>query len=539
MTTTQLQQARTAHNIPIQFMVGSQMDWLSSDFSDSATIVRTRLQKDPEEASWKSSKQLSEEKYETLELQKQVPHSVFTTTEKYLIVFLGAISGFWSSISSPIYLPVLPILQQHFGVSEEQMNATVVVYSVFQGLSPVLFSNLADVVGRRTVILCCLTIYITANIGLALNETFSGLLCLRCLQAFGIAPTLSVSSGIASDITTKAERASFIGLSTGLSLLGQAFGALIGGMVSTAFGWRAIFWFLAIFSGATWVLVYACLPETTRSIVGNGSVVPKGHQWVNLAPVLRMALFQKRTGTTNTVARAQPFDMLSPFRILGRTPVYLVLTPSSLCYALWLMMLTTLSTQLSRTYGYSTLQIALEYIPSGIGGLLGSITSGKLLDWHYRRSYRHFVDRTNKYKEDSSARMAANYPRFNIFRARLFLAVIPTGTTVIGALLFGWAIQLHFSVVWVFIGLFLVSYGAMNYLTLSTTVLVDLFPTHSSGSSLCVNLTRCWCAAVGITFLSRMAAAMTVGWCYSFMAGLVVVSGGCIAYVLVRSEEWV
>lgn len=526
------------HMLPIRFMVGSTMERLSSDFSDSTIMVRARLQKIYAECE-KPSKQVSEENFETLELQKDAPRSVFTTTEKYLIVFLGGMSGFWSSISSPIYLPVLPILQRQFGVSEEKINATVVVYSVFQGLSPILFSNLADMVGRRVVVLCCLAIYIVANIGLALNDTFSGLVCLRCLQAFGISSTLSVSSGIASDITTASERASFIGLSTGLALLGQAFGALIGGMVSTGFGWRAIFWFLAICSGATFILIWVFLPETSRSIVGNGSVLPRNHRWAAVAPILRLGLFQNRADDTTSIAEARPFDMLAPFRILANASVYLTLIPASVCYAVWLMMLTTLSTLLSRTYGYSTLQIALAYIPSGIGGLLGSVTSGELLDWLYKRSYRRFTEAATKYRDDSSASVAANYPRFNIFRARLVLAALPTATTILGALLFGWSIQFRVSVAWVLVGLCLVSYGAMNYLTLSTTVLVDLFPTQSSSSSLCVNLTRCWCAAVGITVLSRMVDAMGVGGCYSFMAGLAAATGGCVVYVLEKSGDWV
>lgn len=543
-----LNQARTVHPMPIRFMINDDEGISPIQSPNNLEFSKLRKPKDDKKLkedrpSWESTHQLNEETLELLEKLHDIPHSIYSAKEKYIIVFLGGISGLWSSISSPIYLPVLPILQKTFNATEEQLNITVVVYSIFQGLAPVIFSNLSDRLGRRSIILVCLAIYMLANVGLAVNTTFSGLILLRCLQAFGISSTLSVASGIASDITTKSDRASFIGLSTGLSLLGQAFGALIGGMISTAFGWRGIFWFLSMAAGITFLVDYMVLPETARSIVGNGSSLPTRSKWITIAPVLRLNHFKKRRlpeeRPNTTIIYPKPFNFLAPFKILKNSPVYLTLIPASISYSLWLMMLTTFSTSLSEKYGYNTSQIALAYIPSGIGGLAGSIVIGELLDWNYKRDYRDFQERMKAFKEDSQMMINNNIPKFNIFKARLPLTILPTVLSIAGSFMFGWSLQYKASVILVLIASFIISFGAMNYLTISTTMLIDLFPTQLSGSSSCVNLTRCWCAAVFIAVLSKMVQNMTVAGCYSFMAGLCSLSSLCVVYIILKSDKWI
>ena len=61
-------------------------------------------------------------------------YSVYTPTEKWLIVCLVAIAGLFSPLPANIYFPAIPLLADTFGTSIELMNQTVTVYLVMQGL---------------------------------------------------------------------------------------------------------------------------------------------------------------------------------------------------------------------------------------------------------------------------------------------------------------------------------------------------------------------------------------------------------------------
>lgn len=474
-----------------------------------------------------------------LEEKPKKLYSIYSRHEKYFIVILGAFCGFWSSISSPIYLPCLPILEKDFNVSEGQMNITVVVYSIFQGFAPIFFSNLADRFGRRLIIMICLLVYIAANVALAEISSFTALIVLRCLQAFGIASTISIASGVVTDVTQRFERGSFMGLSTGFSLLGQLFGALLGGLLESGLGWRSIFWFLTIAGGSTFILILFCLPETSRSLVGNGSSLPMSR--IGRAPILYLKRFKERItedATTNdSIDEHLPLDLLVPFKILSHKEVFLTLIPSSINYALWLMMLTTLSTVLSKNYGYSTLDVGLLYLPSGVGGFFGSFTSGQFLTWFYQKQYKLHLDKVDAY-EHALNKYNKKAPILNIFKTRLSVLVLPTCLSTFGALLFGWSINSQLNVSAVIISSFLISYSAMFYMTVSSTLLVDIFPGQSSASTSCVNLTRCWTAALFIAVLSRMVSKMTVGGCYTLMASLCLVTSFCVYIVVRKGEQW-
>ncbi|MBQ5153953.1 MFS transporter, partial [Macrococcus caseolyticus] len=162
-----------------------------------------------------------------------------------------------------------------FDTTVSKINLTATVYSIFQGVSPILWGSLSDSWGRRPVYFCCALIYMAANIALAKSNSYSQLLGLRILQAFGGASTVTLVGGTIGDFSTRSTRGGLIGISTGISQLGNCFGPLIGSGIETQFNsWRAIFWALAIFAGIIFIIIFFFLPETNRHVVGNGSRAP-------------------------------------------------------------------------------------------------------------------------------------------------------------------------------------------------------------------------------------------------------------------------
>jgi len=117
-----------------------------------------------------------------------IPYSTFTKWQKSGIVFLTGYTAMFSPLSSFIYYPAItpitPILES-LHVSIELINLTITSYLVVSGIAPALLGDMADIVGRRLIYLAVITIYVGANVGLALSSEYATLLILRMVQSFG------------------------------------------------------------------------------------------------------------------------------------------------------------------------------------------------------------------------------------------------------------------------------------------------------------------------------------------------------------------
>ncbi len=56
---------------------------------------------------------------------------------------------------------------------------------IVAGIAPAVMGDMADMTGRRTVYLLTMGIYCMANVGLALQNTWTALFVLRMLQSAG------------------------------------------------------------------------------------------------------------------------------------------------------------------------------------------------------------------------------------------------------------------------------------------------------------------------------------------------------------------
>ncbi|KAL5085612.1 hypothetical protein Trisim1_010097 [Trichoderma cf. simile WF8] len=231
------------------------------------------------------------------EHEEPYEYSVFSKALRtYLTYFLG-FAMILSTLTATIYFPLIPILSTLLRVSIQAINLTVTVYAIAQALSPAFFASLADSFGRRPVLLCLVTIYAVPSLGLALNRTsYPALLALRALQSIGGSSITSISYGIVADVASPAERGSMLGpmLSTcnGIS----AVGPVIGGAVALSTGGvKWVFFALFIVAALCVVLAGFTLPETARTVVGNGSVPAVGI-WRTWWSVLRKKRPQREDG---------------------------------------------------------------------------------------------------------------------------------------------------------------------------------------------------------------------------------------------------
>lgn len=138
-------------------------------------------------------------------------YTAFTPNQKWYIASMAAVAGFFSPLSANIYFPVLNALAQDLKVSNQMINLTLTSYMIFQAFAPTIFGDLGDMTGRRPAYLLGFTIYIGANIGLALQNNYAALLVLRCLQSTGSSGTIALGNGVVGDIASSGERGKYMG----------------------------------------------------------------------------------------------------------------------------------------------------------------------------------------------------------------------------------------------------------------------------------------------------------------------------------------
>ena len=106
--------------------------------------------------------------------------------EKRYIVFLIASAGWFSTLSSFIYYPVIPLVARDLRTTIANVNLTVTSYLAVSGVTPAFVGDAADILGRRPLYIITPSIYVLANMGIALQGSFVALLLLRMLQSAGI-----------------------------------------------------------------------------------------------------------------------------------------------------------------------------------------------------------------------------------------------------------------------------------------------------------------------------------------------------------------
>lgn len=147
-----------------------------------------------------------------------------------------------ASLDRNIVIIALPSIANELHTSLITLVWIAIGYWVVTASVLLTFGRLADMFGR-------VKLY---NLGFALFTIGSGLCCVsqtgeqlivfRIIQAFGAAFIFSNSSAILSDSFPESERGKALGINQISIVVGSVMGLVIGGALTSYFGWRSIFW---------------------------------------------------------------------------------------------------------------------------------------------------------------------------------------------------------------------------------------------------------------------------------------------------------
>ncbi len=146
------------------------------------------------------------------------------------------------SIDSYIVVVALPDIGRELGFSDQTLQTVISAYAVAFGGFLLLGGRAADLLGRRRMFIAGLFLYAIASLAGGLAGAPEVLLATRVVQGLGGALVFPATlSLINTTFAEGAERNQALAVWGGAGAAGLVIGVLLGGALTTALGWQAVF----------------------------------------------------------------------------------------------------------------------------------------------------------------------------------------------------------------------------------------------------------------------------------------------------------
>lgn len=383
-------------------------------------------------------------------------------------------------------------------------------------------------------------IYLAANVGLALQDNYVALMVLRCVQSAGSSGMVALATGVVADCITSSERGSYIGFTSVSTVLGPSLSPILGGVISQYLGWHAIFWFLAIFGGILCLLFLFFFPETCRNVVGDGSVPPPTWNqsvigYMNQRKLSRVGI-SPDYATRDALAKSRHVRFPNPLgtlRIIADKEVALIMSYSSVVYAGYYALTTTVTTQFKLIYGYDNTVLGLMFLPICAGGILATITNGKWdpVDGNFRRHAQRLGMSLKKNRHQD----LSNFP---IERARLEIVMPLLYASCVILLIYGWVLHAEVSVAGPLVLLFFLGFCLTCMFKVMTILIIDIAPGKPATAAAAFNLTRCLLGAAMTAIVNPIINALGTGWTFTLISLVWVILSPMLLAVVKWGPAW-
>ena len=270
---------------------------------------------------------------------------------------------------------VLPLLMQEWGMSAVQAGMLASTALAGMMFGAMFFGMLADKIGRKKVILICVTLFsgFTFLGGFAENPTQFGVL--RFIAGLGIGGVLPNLVALTSEYAPQKLRSTLVtGMFSGYAM-GGIMAALLGTWLTPSFGWQIMFWIAGI-PLLVLPLLFIFLPESLAFLVKQQKTEKA------LAIVQKLSPEDKVTPQTVLVFYESkvPAASISALFKQGRLPGTLLFW---LAFFMCLLMLYALGSWLPKLMmaaGYSLGSSLTFLLALNIGAVIGTAGGGMLAD---------------------------------------------------------------------------------------------------------------------------------------------------------------
>ncbi|KAH9891990.1 MFS general substrate transporter [Cubamyces lactineus] len=465
-------------------------------------------------------------------------------------------------------------IEEQLHASSGEISLSLSLFIAIQGAMPLLWSALSEFWGRKRVYLVSTALCMVGCIVGALSKRIGVLIGMRCIQALGSSAVMSLGAATLADIYEPSQRGTMMGIYYSAPLLGPSLGPILGGVLTEGFNWRATFWFLAIFTGAIFML-FIPFKDTfrrERSLVYQAALKrrlahqsAKGSEASSLSQVTAVSRIvsvkdeksspTKAAPTKDGIAdlalerdlekQKQPLPTetdaaplhevklsladVTPIKpivhVLRRMNNLTILAASGLIFAFSYSIAYTCSRTLANEYEYNALQIGLVLLAYGVGSLFGSVLGGRYSDYVFRK-------------------LKARNGGVSSAEMRLQSTIVPMFFLPPSVIAYGWVCERHVHVAAICVMLFLSGFFSISIYSSTLAYIVDA-NTGRSSSAVATNsafrgLSAFVAAEVAVPLQVRFSNLVAIGdgGLYTLWGGIMILSELLILLVWWKGGAW-
>lgn len=180
-----------------------------------------------------------------------------------LTLLLASLTGL-GPMSMDMYVPSLPDIGRALHAATAQVQLTISSYLLGFAAGQIIYGPISDRLGRRPVLLAALCLYGLGSVLCATTQSIDALIAVRFVQSLGGAGAIVLARAVVRDLYSGVRAGRELSLMGSIQAFAPIVAPLIGGVLQTAFGWRASFILLVIFAAATGACTARLLPETLQ-----------------------------------------------------------------------------------------------------------------------------------------------------------------------------------------------------------------------------------------------------------------------------------
>jgi len=304
---------------------------------------------------------------------------------RHLALYVLSVGVLMIVLDTTVVTVALPTIQAQLRFTPTSLTWVLNAYLLTYGGFLLLGGRLGDLYGARRLFLAGLALFTLASLGCGLAHTQLELIVARAVQGVGGAVVTAVSLSLILQLFTEpAERAAALGVYGFIAAAGGGVGELLGGVLTQAFGWPAVFLINLPIGAGVLVLTARLVPRgeaargartldvagavvitTALMIAVYGIVGVNAAGWASLRTTGLLACAAVLLATFVLIER-RVREPLMPLRLFKLRNVVTANAVGVLWAAGIFVWFVTAALYLQHVLGYDPLRIGLAFLPADV-----------------------------------------------------------------------------------------------------------------------------------------------------------------------------